>query len=104
MSRGHFLSFSDSIDPPQGSGHLIPMSAGNVSRLEEPIRNGRVSECHKSETRSHGGEIVSAVEPIFELRAHPTLDHLNALGLYGLAKGFKELEHKAEARSLSQAA
>ena len=35
--------------------------------------------------------------------AHPTLDHLNALGLYGLAKGFKELEHKAEARSLDHA-
>ena len=28
--------------------------------------------------------------------AHPTLDQLNALGLYGLAKGFKELEHKAK--------
>ena len=27
--------------------------------------------------------------------AHPTLDHLHALGLYGLAKGFKELEHRA---------
>jgi hypothetical protein len=26
--------------------------------------------------------------------AHPTLDHLHALGLYGLAKGFKELEHR----------
>ena len=35
--------------------------------------------------------------------AHPTLDHLNALGLYGLAKGFKELEHKAEARDLDHA-
>jgi len=35
--------------------------------------------------------------------AHPTLDHLNALGLYGLAKGFKELEHKAEARGLDHA-
>jgi hypothetical protein len=23
--------------------------------------------------------------------AHPTLDQLNALGLYGLAKGFKDL-------------
>ena len=23
--------------------------------------------------------------------AHPTLDQLNALGLYGLAKGFKEV-------------
>ena len=32
--------------------------------------------------------------------AHPTLDQLNALGLYGLAKGFKDLEHKAEARGL----
>ena len=35
--------------------------------------------------------------------AHPTLDQLNALGLYGLAKGFKELEHKAEARGLDHA-
>ena len=35
--------------------------------------------------------------------AHPTLDHLNALGLYGLAKGFKDLEHKAEARGLDHA-
>ena len=26
--------------------------------------------------------------------AHPTLDQLHALGLHGLAKGFKELEHK----------
>lgn len=35
--------------------------------------------------------------------AHPTLDLLNALGLHGLAKGFKELEHKAEARGLEHA-
>ena len=35
--------------------------------------------------------------------AHPTLDHLHALGLHGLAKGFKELEHKAEVRSLDHA-
>ena len=35
--------------------------------------------------------------------AHPTLDQLNALGLYGLAKGFKELEHKPEARGLEHA-
>ncbi len=35
--------------------------------------------------------------------AHPTLEQLNALGLYGLAKGFRELEHKAEARSLDHA-
>ncbi len=35
--------------------------------------------------------------------AHPTLDQLHALGLYGLAKGFKELEHNAEARSLEHA-
>src|ERR1700678_3087368 len=35
--------------------------------------------------------------------AHPTLDHLHALGLYGLAKGFKELEHKPEARGLEHA-
>ena len=34
--------------------------------------------------------------------AHPTLDQLNALGLYGLAKGFKELENKAEVRGLDQ--
>ena len=35
--------------------------------------------------------------------AHPTLDHLHALGLYGLAKGFKELEHSPEARGLEHA-
>ena len=35
--------------------------------------------------------------------AHPTLDQLNTLGLHGLAKGFKELEHKAEARGLEHA-
>jgi DNA replication protein DnaC len=35
--------------------------------------------------------------------AHPTLDQLNILGLYGLAKGFKELENKAEARGLDHA-
>ncbi len=35
--------------------------------------------------------------------AHPTLDQLNALGLHGLAKGFKELEHKPEARGLDHA-
>ena len=34
---------------------------------------------------------------------HPTVEQLNALGLYGLAKGFKELENKAEARSLDHA-
>jgi len=32
--------------------------------------------------------------------AHPTLDQLNTLGLHGLAKGFKELQHKPEARGL----
>src|ERR1700687_2078709 len=35
--------------------------------------------------------------------AHPTLDQLNALGLYGLAKGFKDLEHRPEARGLDHA-
>ncbi len=35
--------------------------------------------------------------------SHPTLDQLNALGLYGLAKGFKDLEHKPEARGLDHA-
>jgi DNA replication protein DnaC len=35
--------------------------------------------------------------------AHPTLDQLNTLGLYGIAKGFKDLEHKAEARGLEHA-
>jgi len=35
--------------------------------------------------------------------AHPTLEQLHALGLHGLAKGFKELEHKAEARGLDHA-
>jgi DNA replication protein DnaC len=32
--------------------------------------------------------------------AHPTLDHLHTLGLYGIAQGFKEMEHKPEARGL----
>ena len=32
--------------------------------------------------------------------AHPTLNQLHALGLYGLAKGFKDLEHNDEARGL----
>jgi hypothetical protein len=35
--------------------------------------------------------------------AHPTLDQLHTLGLHGLAKGFKELEHKPEARALEHA-
>ena len=35
--------------------------------------------------------------------AHPTLDQLNTLGLYGIAKGFRDLEHKAEARGLEHA-
>src|SRR5450432_3900218 len=35
--------------------------------------------------------------------AHPTLDQLHTLGLHGLAKGFRELEHKPEARSLDHA-
>jgi DNA replication protein DnaC len=35
--------------------------------------------------------------------AHPTLDQLNTLGLYGLAKGFKELEHRPETRGLDHA-
>ena len=35
--------------------------------------------------------------------AHPTLDQLNTLGLHGLAKGFRELEHKPEARALDHA-
>src|SRR3954465_11765779 len=35
--------------------------------------------------------------------AHPTLDQLNTLGLYGLAKGFRELEHKPETRGLDHA-
>ena len=35
--------------------------------------------------------------------AHPTLDQLQALGLHGVAKGFKELEHRAEVRSLEHA-
>ena len=35
--------------------------------------------------------------------AHPTLDQLNSLGLHGLAKGFRELEHKPEARALVHA-
>ena len=35
--------------------------------------------------------------------AHPTLDQLHTLGLHGLAKGFRELEHKPEARGLEHA-
>jgi DNA replication protein DnaC len=35
--------------------------------------------------------------------AHPTLDQLHTLGLHGLAKGFKELEHRPETRSLDHA-
>ena len=35
--------------------------------------------------------------------AHPTLDQLHALGLHGLAKGFEDLEHNAEARGLDHA-
>ena len=35
--------------------------------------------------------------------AHPTLDQLHTLGLHGLAKGFRELEHKLEARGLDHA-
>jgi DNA replication protein DnaC len=35
--------------------------------------------------------------------AHPTLDQLHALGLHGLAKGFRELENKPEARGLEHA-
>ena len=34
---------------------------------------------------------------------HPTLNLLNELGLYGLAKGFKELDANPEAASLSHA-
>ena len=35
--------------------------------------------------------------------AHPTLEQLHALGLHGLAKGFKDLEQKSEARGLEHA-
>ena len=35
--------------------------------------------------------------------SHPTLDQLNTLGLHGLAKGFRDLEHKPEARGLDHA-
>ena len=35
--------------------------------------------------------------------AHPTLEQLHALGLHGLAKGFKELENKTKARGLDHA-
>jgi DNA replication protein DnaC len=34
---------------------------------------------------------------------HPTLDRLHALGLYGLAKGFKDLADNPEARALEHA-
>ena len=35
--------------------------------------------------------------------AHPTLEQLHGLGLHGLAKGFKELENRTEARGLDHA-
>ncbi len=35
--------------------------------------------------------------------AHPALDQLNALGLHSLAKGFRELERRPEARGLDHA-
>ena len=35
--------------------------------------------------------------------AHPTLDQLHALGLHGMAKGFKELENRPEARGIEHA-
>ncbi len=35
--------------------------------------------------------------------AHPTVEQLHALGLPGMAKAFKELENKAEVRSLDHA-
>jgi hypothetical protein len=35
--------------------------------------------------------------------AHPALERLHALGLHDLAKGFKEIEHTAEARGLDHA-
>jgi hypothetical protein len=31
---------------------------------------------------------------------HPTLDQLHALGLHGMAKGFKELDDNPETRAL----
>jgi DNA replication protein DnaC len=34
---------------------------------------------------------------------HPTLEHLHALGLHGMAQGFKELQANAEARALDHA-
>ena len=35
--------------------------------------------------------------------AHLTVDQLHALGLHGPAKGFKELEHRPEARGIDHA-
>jgi len=35
--------------------------------------------------------------------AHPTLDLLHALGLHGMAKGFKDLDQNSEARALDHA-
>ena len=43
------------------------------------------------------------IEKELIMLAHPTLDQLHALGLHGVAKGFKELEHRAEARGLEHA-
>src|SRR5271166_2663963 len=46
------------------------------------MRHGRCAERHESETRNHGAEIVSAVEPIFELR-EITRDMFGAYGSIG---------------------
>ena len=73
-----------------------------------PPRPQRRPSCRQGQPRHPLRPRESARSRLLPLRgspmlAHPTLDQLNALGLYGLAKGFKELEHKAEARGLDHA-
>src|SRR5208337_619592 len=43
------------------------------------------------------------IEEDIRMLAHPKLDQSHALGLHDLAKGFREHEHKAEARDLDHA-
>ena len=81
----------------------ILRSYRGLDRVRVEAVSARAVELRRREgdaPRGEGREEDPASDPMF---AHPTLDQLNALGLYGLAKGFKELEHKAEARGLDHA-
>lgn len=47
-----------------------------------------------------GSGYFHCIGEVIQMLPHPTLDMLDDLGLHGMAKGFKELEHAAEARAL----